>query len=448
MPPHRHFSCLSNHNSIPISLEDSIVTRPGDLKTRLNRINGSVDEASQLLTIRIVDEITMSDAPWEQFDCYKELEISPAAAPQDIRRARNEASSRHHPDLGGSHEAQVRINIAYQVLSNPITRQSHDIYWRIYEPGRFESTVESNGNAQPKATESGSQARCEPLGGFRRRVYSEVEKQKEKIWRGLKKRAQKKEADFYIIYSKQSRRALLTFIALIAVCVLALQYAEFWAGAVVLLCICLSMLAPIKIENRVFSIIDPSALYNLQEHAYELAKQSCAAEMEKVESYISSLAFLSQILFRPSTFDDSEEQVARRLAVSFFLMGYFPVQFDSQQRTLTFSDGGETIMARFRHRGGGPINIAYVEKLVSLMTEKGISRGFLFCSPGLSRDADAYAQEKKVFWRHLESMNEWIDQVLRSDYSGPPGEVLACLDILQKFIGRISHEFTTNKHTT
>src|SRR5262249_2943559 len=157
---------------------------------------------------------------------------------------------------------------------------------------------------------------------------------------------------------------------------------------------------------------------------------------------LSTLASISQLLFRPSTLDDSEEQVARRLAVAFFLMGYIPVLFNSQHRTLTFTDGGEMIMARFRHRGGRPTKVTYVEKLVGLMTEQGISRGFLFCSSGLSRNADDCARNKKVVWRQLESMNEWIDQVLLSGYSGPTGEVLASLDNLQKFIGHISPEFT------
>src|SRR5215813_433718 len=390
----------------------------------------------------------MSDAPWEDFNCYKELEISPAASPQDIRRARNEASWRYHPDHGGSHEAQVRINIAYQVLSNPITRQSHDIYWRIIEPGHFDSTLRSNGNAQTEATESEPTARCEPLEGFRRRVFIEVENQKAKIWRDLKNRSQKIEANLLVKYSNQCRRALITFVALVAVSVLALQYSELWVGAFVLACICLSTLAPIKIGNRGFSVIDPGSVYKLQEHAYELAKQSCAADMKKVQSYISSLASLSQILFRPSTLDDSEEHVARRLTVSFFLMGYIPVLFDSQYKTITLSDGDEMIMARFSHRAGRPIDITCVESLVGLMGEQGISCGFLFCSSGLSGDADDYAREKNVVWHQLESMNEWIDQVLVSGYSGPTGEVLASIDNLQKFIGHISHEFTERSRTT
>jgi hypothetical protein len=386
----------------------------------------------------------MPGAQWEQFNCYKELEISPAASLHEIRRARNEAASRHHPDRGGSHEAQVRINLAYQVLSNPITRQSHDIHWRIFEPDRFAKTIQSHDAALRRVTESDTLARSEPLDGFRRRVYNEVEKQKGKIWGDLENRRRKNEAEFLVRYSNQCRRAILTFLALIAVSVLALQFYVFWAGAFLLACFCLSTLLPIKIADRAFTIIDPSAVYNLQEHAYQLAKQSCAADFKKVEAHLSSLASISQLLSRPSTLDDSEEQVARRLTVSFFLMGYIPVLYDRQSRTITFADGNEIIMARFRHRYGTPTNITYVQKLVVLMTKQGISRGFLFCSSGLSKNADGYARKNKVIWYELESMNEWIDQVLLSNYSGPSGEVLDSLDNLQKFIGYISPEFTTH----
>jgi len=384
----------------------------------------------------------MSDALWEQFNCYKELEISPAASLREIRKARNEAASRHHPDRGGSHETQIRINIAYQVLSNPITRQSHDIHWRIYEPGRFILTNRSNGSSLVRITESGKPARSDPLDGFRRRIYNEVEKQKGKIWADMKYRAQKYEAEFLILYSTQCRGAILTFLALIAVSAIALQYYILWAGAFLLACFCFSKLTPIKIAGRAFTIIDPNAVYNLQEHAYELAKQSCDADLKKAEAYLSSLASISQLLSRPSTIDDSEEQVARRLTVSFFLMGYIPVLYDRQSRTLTFTDADEIIMARFRHRIGRPTNVTYVEKLVGLMTKQGISRGFLFCSSGLSENADNYARQNKVTWYQLESMNEWIDQVLLSNYSGPSGEVLDSLDNLQKFVGHISSEFT------
>jgi hypothetical protein len=311
----------------------------------------------------------------------------------------------------------------------------------------FARTTRSHGSALIRIIESEPLATSQPLDGFRRRVYNEVEKQKGKIWGDLKNRTRKNEAEYLILYSSQCRTAILTFIALIAVSALALLYPVFWVGAIFLACICLSTLVPIKIADRAFTIIDPNAVYNLQEYAYELAKRSCAADLKKVEAYLSSLASISQLLSRPSTLDDSEEQVTRRMAVSFFLMGYIPLLFDRQSRTLTFTDGNEIIMARFRHRNGRPTNVTYVKKLVGIMTKQGISRGFLFCSSGLSQNADEYARKNNIIWYQLESMNEWIDQVLVSNYSGPSGEVLDSLDNLQKFIGFISPEFTTHGHS-
>ena len=380
----------------------------------------------------------MPSAQWKQFNCYKELEVPPTASPQEIRKARNQAASRYHPDRGGSHERQVRINIAYEVLSDPIARQSHDIHWGIFQ---------SSGGTQPRTAQSEPRARSEPLGGFRRRVCDEIEKKKRKIWQDLKDRTQKNEADFLKRYSDQRRSAILTFIGLIPVGALALRYSVFWVGVFFLGCFGLSTLVPIRIANRAFSIFDLNAPHNLREHAHEAAKQSCATDVKKVEAYLPSLASISQLLLRPSTFDDSEEQVARRLTASFFLMGYIPLLFDKQNRALTFTDGDEKIMVRFRHRDGSPTNINYVRKLVGLMREQGISRGFLFCSPGLSGNAKVYAQQNKVIWYQLESMNKWIDHVLTSDYSGPTGEVLDNLDKLQRFISYISPWFTARSYT-
>jgi hypothetical protein len=205
----------------------------------------------------------------------------------------------------------------------------------------------------------------------------------------------------------------------------------------------LSTLAPFRIANHSFSIFGLNDTDSLKKHAQDVAKQSCARDAKKVEAFLSSLAYISELLLRPTSFDDSEEQVVRRLSASFFLMGYSPLLYDRQNRTLTFTDGDEKIMVRFRHRGGIATNINYVEKLVGLMREQNIKRGFVFCSPGLSGNAANYAFRSNVAWYHLESMNEWIDQVLISDYSGPAGEILDNLDKFQKFLGYLSPWFTT-----
>src|SRR5262245_5801377 len=77
---------------------------------------------------------------WQEFDCYKALDIARSASPAEIRRAYYVVSKRAHPDAGGSHEAQVRVNHAYAILSDPVSRQAHDIFWfgaqRAWAPGQ------------------------------------------------------------------------------------------------------------------------------------------------------------------------------------------------------------------------------------------------------------------------------------------------------------------------
>lgn len=128
-------------------------------------------------------------------------------------------------------------------------------------------------------------------------------------------------------------------------------------------------------------------------------------------------------------------------------MGYTPLQFDRQNRTLLFTDGGERLLVRFRHRTGNATNITYVEKLLSLMLANGAARGFLFCSPGLSGNAENYANTKKIKWYTLEKINIWIDEVLVSDYSGPAGDALRNLDTLINFLTTISYSLASTNYS-
>ena len=59
---------------------------------------------------------------WQANNCYGILVVKPTATPQEIKSGYHEASLRHHPDHGGSHEAMVRVVLAYEVLSNPVDR--------------------------------------------------------------------------------------------------------------------------------------------------------------------------------------------------------------------------------------------------------------------------------------------------------------------------------------
>jgi DNA-directed RNA polymerase subunit RPC12/RpoP len=61
-------------------------------------------------------------------DYYAVLQVHPSAHQEVIKRAFRAILKelQGHPDLGGSHEEAVRLNAAYEVLSNPDKRKEYD----------------------------------------------------------------------------------------------------------------------------------------------------------------------------------------------------------------------------------------------------------------------------------------------------------------------------------
>ena len=62
-------------------------------------------------------------------DYYEILTLSPQATLEDIRRAYRAMALRFHPDRNSSPEAQaamIKINEAYEILSDPLRRESYD----------------------------------------------------------------------------------------------------------------------------------------------------------------------------------------------------------------------------------------------------------------------------------------------------------------------------------
>lgn len=394
----------------------------------------------------------MPNEQYKQFNCYKILGVSQNATPQEIRLAYKQTSLRSHPDRGGSHDAMVAVNLAYNILSNPIERQVHDIHWRTSTSSGYTVPPSSKTNntrqTYTRTTETPPQTKStyheppkkEPLVGLKSKIYQQVEQEKARIWQDLDNRTKKNEAAFKQELSNKRQETFYIFIGIIALIAITttLQYTILWFGVAYLGFLLISRLSGIQIANRSFSIFDFNSEDILREHAKKVAKESCVNDINNLDRHFSSLASLAELLLRTSTYDDSEEQVARRITAAFFLMGYMPLSYDSENRTILFTDGEEKTLVRFRHRAGIATNITYVEKLVSLMSRHGAIQGFLFCSPGLSGNAANYANLQKVKWYRLETMNPWIDQVLMSDYSGPSGDVLINLDKLRSFIATLS----------
>jgi DnaJ domain len=59
---------------------------------------------------------------------YQVLGILPYSSPTQIKAAYRRAAASHHPDRGGSHEAMVTINAAYEQLTGIFTNTTRSKY--------------------------------------------------------------------------------------------------------------------------------------------------------------------------------------------------------------------------------------------------------------------------------------------------------------------------------
>jgi curved DNA-binding protein CbpA len=58
---------------------------------------------------------------------YEELGIAKDADAATVKRAYRKAAKRAHPDRGGDAQAMTRVNVAYDILSDPARRERYDL---------------------------------------------------------------------------------------------------------------------------------------------------------------------------------------------------------------------------------------------------------------------------------------------------------------------------------
>lgn len=158
-----------------------------------------------------------------------------------------------------------------------------------------------------------------------------------------------------------------------------------WPVAAIMGFMSFSKLKGVPIGEQRAALFANDAAQLIERAAHQSAAKECNDKAAAFEKYNSDLASIVQLTTRPSSFDDSEIQVARRLTAALFLSGYNPTYYEGETRTILLADGDEKLLVRFRHRSGSPVNITYVERLCELMNFHGASNGLLFCSPGLSK---------------------------------------------------------------
>jgi hypothetical protein len=211
-----------------------------------------------------------------------------------------------------------------------------------------------------------------------------------------------------------------------------------WLGAGVAWLSFASVATGAQISSRRILFSDSLWKETIRQVATDTVMASGKDAEARAERHIGSVASIGELLTRLSTFEDTEDQVARRITATIFLMGYMPLSYDRQNRILVFTDGEERLLVRYRHRAGAATNVTYVERMVKAMSQHGAAKGLLFCTPGLSGNGAAMAVARHIKWYSLEDMNHWIKQTLQADYAGPSGDILSNLTELMTFLNSIS----------
>jgi len=84
-------------------------------------------------------------------DYYAALGVSKNATTDELARAYRQQAQRCHPDHGGSHEAMVRLNEAWEILRDPAARRDYDKTFSEHQP---QSTTLSTAVSRAKAQAS------------------------------------------------------------------------------------------------------------------------------------------------------------------------------------------------------------------------------------------------------------------------------------------------------
>lgn len=402
----------------------------------------------------------MAAEAWQQFDCYKVLGVHVSGTPVEIRKAYYRASREVHPDRGGSHESQVRVNLAYGVLADPVTRQAHDLFWYRFRAPAVRVREGATRPAHP--ADSVVVAEDEPLGALLQRVQealghdgrmgrpTPVAGRPGPPAHGDRRVATKgptPRGSAAPMPVHQRRRAgrgrRWSFATASALSGLALGASleglhALWLGAGVGW---LAFTATGLRRPREAAAPGPRAMGErapVRGQAGAGREAPREAQDPRLAQYARGIAMLSGLLLRPTELDDSEDQMARRITAALFVMGYKPLGYDRRYRLLLFTDDEERLMIRFRHRSGAAINMAYVQGMVDAMEYTGSTQGILFCSTGLSGNGEALAAQHGITWNTLTRMNEWIESAIRARYAGPPGDILRLLDHILNFVNQLS----------
>lgn len=385
----------------------------------------------------------MAEAAWREFNCYDVLGVAENATLAEIRAAYRDATRRAHPDRGGTHDDQVKVNLAFEVLSGGL-RPEHDAFWRTRrvrrsasersEPRRFTRTGNLE-NLWSRGGNSISDGRSG--GGFVAAVEARLTQERQRLEGDLTYR----ERALIDEGTKKLARARVEALVAFGLAVLgawgAFRLPLLWVFVVVVLVPLVRRIRGLTWQGQNFSVL-ALGQQAIQEHAHALAQASVERDAAPLAGHEQALAELKTLINQPSTATDTPVQLARRLSAAFFLIGYSPLRWQEEDDRLIVVRGESEVAIQVRPAAKQSLSVTQIDRLLSQLRAAKQREAYLFVLSKVSARARERAGESAVRCFDLTELNEWIPSLLSSGYRGPGGDSLNALTRLRHFIQGLS----------
>lgn len=385
----------------------------------------------------------MTVKSWTKFNSYEVLGVPPGASDTEIRAAFKQASRRAHPDRGGSHDAQVQVNLAYEILSNAETRAKHDRHWKVgaHAAGPILPFFTGDDAVRNLWTGVGGSSRKLADGkgssGLVRRVKERINRDRDRITLDRDNRKAILVADFEKKLQKARLEAGVLALAIGLSALVGSVYTFGYLGVVGFGALLARRLGGVLVHPETelkLAVLDPLARKHLADEAERLAQESVARDRERLEVHFAALEQLGKLVTTSTKAADSEGQVLRRLLAVLFILGLMPTRHDSAAQRVILQGEGEWAALFYRHAGNQQLATATVEKIIAARAAVSAQAAFLYNLGGLSQKAAERAESAYIRWVGMRELNVWARQVWTSENGGPSGDILQRLGEFKAFL--------------
>jgi hypothetical protein len=375
-------------------------------------------------------------------NCYEILGISSRADIAEVKRAYRRLSKLHHPDMGGEEQRQAALNLAKELLCDPVRRDAHDRLWKRVDPVFF--GAEDDGPTRGREEDNPKRpAAKKQRDGLRRNVERSIEALRVRIY----SEERSKKAETAERFRKKRRDRMLLRAGAMAACALSLISCLAFRSPIPLLAAA-ACAYPFVLGLRL-------SLDGFEFSPQDLSEGNIALVLERYVEFRVKGAVKEKLSlwervkkhFEPNEFSFSaalpEKEMALRLLLGFFAIGYVPRGYDPSARILSFEDEECVTLVRYRHRAGRPSDIRYARDLLAEAAKESARSGkaagnlFLFSTAGFSENAKAECRARGIRFYDAADFTQWLDELRQDGFRGPLGDVFDALAKFDRVLGRI-----------